>query len=528
MALVGQRRSFSAQSFGGFSSGARQSYGSILRGGAVSGGGLASGGGGAVRRGYGTLVSSGASGYGVGGAGVGAGAAYMMGGGGGGGGGFGMASGGGGGSASFGMGGGGFGMGGGGGYGMGGSGGFGMGGGGGYGKGGGGGYGMGGGGGYGMSGGGGFGMGGGGGGGGSFGGDMTAVIGNEKKHMQTLNDRLATYLEKVRTLERTNSELEEKVRSFSSAKGVVMHDLQAYDSQIAPLRQKLMALFVENSGVALSIDNAKLTIDDFKTKFESEVALRQTIEADVASLKGLKHEYDATNAGLVHEQQALEQERIAMQKAHQEDMVAMRGHMAGTVNVDVKATEGIDLAHTLGELRAEYEAIMQRNRREVEGWYSKQVELKQAESAVVTEATVNSGSEVKTIRTQSMELQSELDSLFRMKLSLEQQLLEVQGRYQARLLSQSQGVASLEGELAAMRANAIQQGKDYQALLGIKTQLEKEIATYRALLEGTADLSAASMKASVSLSSSSSSSAAAAGGLGWRGVSVGLAALRVA
>ncbi|KAG5278221.1 hypothetical protein AALO_G00096560, partial [Alosa alosa] len=358
------------------------------------------------------------------------------------------------------------------------------------------------------------------GGGGGLGreGSVVAAAGKGKKNMQMLNDRLATYLERVRTLEKTNQELEEKVRAFTSTRQFVTHDMHAYDSQLIPLREKLMMMFLENSRVVLSIDNVKLAIEDFKTKYETEVSLRQTIEADVASLKGLKREYDAANSGLVYEQQALEKERSSLQKSHQEEVTAMRTQVSGTVKVDVKAADSPDMGRVLADLRLEYEAIMQKNHQEVENWYSKQVELKQFQSAVDTEAMVSSGSQVREIQSQSMDLQAQLDSMLRMKANLEQQLVEVQARFQSRMVTLTRTAASMEGELAGVRANAMQQGKDYQVLLDIKVQLEQEIATYRALLEGTADLSSmAALKSSAhsrssTLSSSSSTSAGMGGG----------------
>lgn len=49
--------------------------------------------------------------------------------------------------------------------------------------------------------------------------------------------------------------------------------------------------------------------------------------------------------------------------------------MAGQVNVEMDATPGIDLTRVLAEMREQYEAMAEKNRRDAEAWFFSKVGL---------------------------------------------------------------------------------------------------------------------------------------------------------
>ncbi len=74
------------------------------------------------------------------------------------------------------------------------------------------------------------------------------------------------------------------------------------------------------------------------------------------------------------------------------------------------------------------------------------------------------------------------------KGNLEQRLEEALAQYQAQLFSLAQLAGGLEEELTSVRESTLQQSRDYQQLLSTKVQLEREIAMFKALLDGAGEL----------------------------------------
>lgn len=75
--------------------------------------------------------------------------------------------------------------------------------------------------------------------GGGSGGNSLVVSGSEKVTMQNLNDRLASYLDKVRSLETANTKLELQIRQWYESQTPTVRDYSKYEAIVQDLRNKV-------------------------------------------------------------------------------------------------------------------------------------------------------------------------------------------------------------------------------------------------------------------------------------------------
>uniref|UniRef100_A0A8C6ZHF1 Keratin, type I cytoskeletal 15-like n=1 Tax=Nothoprocta perdicaria TaxID=30464 RepID=A0A8C6ZHF1_NOTPE len=312
------------------------------------------------------------------------------------------------------------------------------------------------------------------------------LSGNEKITMQNLNDRLAAYLDKVRALEEANADLEVKIRDWYQKQAPTSpeRDYSPYYKVIEELRDKILAATIDNSRVILEIDNARLAADDFRLKYENELFLRQSVESDINGLRRVLDELTLARADLEMQIENLKEELAYLKKNHEEEMKEYKNQLSGTVNVEMDAAPGIDLTRVLSEMREQYEALAEKNRKDAEAWFFTQTDELNREVATHTQQIQTSKSEITELRRTYQGLEIELQSQLSMKAGLEANLRDTEARYCAQLAQIQALITNVEEQLGELRCDMERQNQEYRMLMDIKSRLEQEIATYRQLLEG--------------------------------------------
>nr|XP_057941687.1 keratin, type I cytoskeletal 18-like [Doryrhamphus excisus] len=312
------------------------------------------------------------------------------------------------------------------------------------------------------------------------------AIGSEKVAMQQLNERLASYLETVRTLEKANSKLEINIREALEKRGPSDgKDYSKYNAIIGDLKVKIYDMIKGNAQLAISLDNASLAADDFKIKMHYEMSMRQAVEADIARLRKLLDDTNLIRLHLESDIESLKEELITLRKTHKMDVAELRAQITQAgVHVDVDAPKGQDLARIMNEMRAKYEKIVLKNQEEAKAWHESQmteVQVKVTESTTaLKEATTVMSETKRKYQTLDIELQSQRSLLASLKATLR----DVEMRYNVEMEKYNLILLRLQEQLTELRNDILRDTTKYQHLLDIKVKLEAEIFEYRRLLEG--------------------------------------------
>lgn len=171
--------------------------------------------------------------------------------------------------------------------------------------------------------------------------------------MKDLNDHPFSYLERVKRLEADNQKLETKIWEHLEKKGPQVRELGHHLKIIHELRAQIYANSVDIACIFLKTENACLDTDDFRLKYETELAMHQSLENDIHGLCKVIEDTSVTQLQLEMEIETLRKELLFL-KNYEEEVKGLQNQIGNSrLAVESDAPKSQNLSKTMVNIQAQ-------------------------------------------------------------------------------------------------------------------------------------------------------------------------------